>query len=201
MPSPRTHPTASADAYLLGRWFSAARREGLLTLLPPESWHTLSALLSFTCRDGRRSFTVDQLASTLGVSGEAARQRLDELTEIDWQGQPLAVLEYAGSGEIAGATLAPVEALARLETGESTAPPSPEPDLHPIPELHTSSALASQLRTVGLDDEQIESLTQRFSEERIERQLDWLPQRGARNPAALLIRAVEQGWGAPKAAA
>src|SRR3954452_22925569 len=92
-PSFSPTPAPALTAAALGRWFTAARREGLLALLPPEVWHTLSALLSFTNRDGRRTFTVDQLAIALGQSREVALARLDQLTQTEWRGEPLAVLE------------------------------------------------------------------------------------------------------------
>jgi hypothetical protein len=67
-----THRSFPADAaralpegYLLARWFTAARRQGMLAAVPPEAWHTLCALLSFTGRDGRRCFS----ARTVPVSG------------------------------------------------------------------------------------------------------------------------------------
>src|SRR5688572_22478256 len=100
--------TPETPAFWLGRWFTAARREGLLALLTPEVWHTLSALLSFTCRDQQRVFTVDQLGVALGLSREQARTRLEQLTQIEWQGVPLATLEADRSGEIVGAVLAPI---------------------------------------------------------------------------------------------
>src|SRR3954469_16537795 len=95
-PSP---PAPELTAVTLGRWFTAARREGLLALLAPEVWHTLSALLSFTNRDGRRVFTVDQLAIALGQSREVARARLDQLAVTPWRDEPLAVLEHDLTGE------------------------------------------------------------------------------------------------------
>src|SRR5438094_829621 len=98
-------------AFWLGRWFTAARRDGLLALLTPEVWHTLSAILSFTCRDGRREFTIDQLAVALGQSRDASLARLDQLTQSTWRDEPLAVLERDPLGEITGASLASLEVL------------------------------------------------------------------------------------------
>lgn len=203
------HPSPSRsavppEAYWLGRWFTSARREGLLALLAPEVWHTLSAILSFTSREGRRDFTLDQLAVALGQSREQARSRLETLTAIDWQGQPLATLERDREGEIAGAVLAPLEALAGARA------PQPEPpsaaDAAPVPAASDATpasqapkaALAAELAAVGLDPDQIDGVLTGFPQERIRRQLDWLPARQARNPAALLIRAIEQNWSAPR---
>jgi hypothetical protein len=191
-------PEPALEAAWLGRWFTAARRAGLLALLPAEAWHTLSALLSFTRRDGGRSFTLDQLATALGQSRDQTEQRLEQLTRIEWKGDPLARLERDPAGEVVGVQLAPIDCLDRIdppvEPATTTDPPGesfPTGDRKP---------LAPALDGVGLDAEPIDSLLQRFPAERIRRQLDWLPHRQARNPAALLIRAIEQNWSAPREA-
>jgi hypothetical protein len=198
-PSPAFTPEPATEARWLGRWFTAARRAGLLSLLPADAWHTLAALLSFTCRDGGRSFTLEQLAIALGQSPAAAGQRLAQLTEIEWQGQPLARLEYDPAGAVVGVQLAPIECLDRIapphESGPTPADPGESATAGPALDL------ATDLERAGLDAEQIQSLLQRFPAERIRRQLDWLPRRQARNPAALLIRAIEQDWSAPREAA
>src|SRR4051812_48698454 len=93
-----SRPPFPAEAYSLGRWFTAARRQGLLSALAPDAWHTLSALLSFTCRDGARRFTLDQLALALGLSRDRARERLESLARLQWEGESLAVLEQAPGG-------------------------------------------------------------------------------------------------------
>jgi hypothetical protein len=189
-------PEPAAEAAWLGRWFTAARRVGLLALLPAEAWHTLSALLSFTRRDGGRSFTLDQLAIALGQSREQAQERLEQLTQLEWKGEPLARLEHDPTGEVVGVQLTPLDCLDRIEPAVE---PVTAPDrlLEPSP-TGTAPPLAPALEKVGLDTDQIESLLQRFPAERIRRQLDWLPHRQARNPAALLIRAIEQDWSAPR---
>jgi hypothetical protein len=61
--------------------------------------------------------------------------------------------------------------------------------------------LNGELAAIGLNPAQVASLRRRFSRAEIRRQLSWLPARGARNPAALLIRAIEQDWDEPKEAA
>jgi hypothetical protein len=185
----------------LGRWFTAARREGLLALLDPEVWHTLSALLSFTCRDGRRCFTVDQLGVALGHSREEALARLEQLIQTEWHGRPLAVLERDPQGEIVGAALAPIDVLAGAKAPLPADPVSSLPELTPLPEGPEPDALSGPLAAVGLNPEQIEWLRRSFPAARIRRQLDWLPQRQARNPAALLLKAIEGDWGPPREAA
>jgi hypothetical protein len=198
-PSSSFTPEPATEARWLGRWFTTVRRAGLLSLLPAEAWHTLSALLSFTCRDGGRRFTLDQLAIALGQSRATAEQRLDQLAETEWQGQPLARLERDPAGEVVGVQLAPIECLDRIAPPEASGPTAADAG-EPAPAAAPPD-LATDLERVGLDAEQIQSLLQRFPAERIRRQLDWLPHRQARNPAALLIRAIEQDWSAPREAA
>jgi hypothetical protein len=197
------------EASLLGRWFTGARREGFLSGLSPEAWHTLSAILSFTSRDGQRLFTPDQLALALGFPREEALRRLEDLAGIEWQGAPLVTPERDAAGEIAGATLAPLELLARLEPEEPA-----HADEREVPgrgsqeseaaagstEEIASPALGTELEDLGLTPDQIDWLTLHFPESQIRRQLDWLPDRAARNPAAMLIRAVEGDWAPPRRA-
>jgi hypothetical protein len=201
MPHSSAHSAASQlhapDARRLGRWFTAVRRQGFLAHLSPETWQTLSAILSFTCRDGQRLFTVDQLGVALGRSPEEALARLEELVRAEWQGEPLATPVRDPHGEIVGAVLAPIEAL----SGETAPLPADgEPGWQPIPAISENPhdvQLAADLTAAGLRPEQIERLLRTFPHDRVRRQLAWLPARQARNPAALLIRAVEQDWGTP----
>lgn len=202
----------TAPASWLGNWFTGARREGLLAHLRPEAWHTLSALLSFTTRDGRRLFTVEQLAVALGSNREGAEARLADLLSCRWQAAPLLTLETDPEGEVVGAELAPLELLARVQpspesrslgSGVDLVTPSARnvPDVVPLPAAPRKSSatdLPDALAVVGLNAFQIDWLQQRFPEERILRQLEWLPTRAAYNPPALLIRAIEQDWDPPR---
>lgn len=193
----RPEPASPSDAYLLGRWFAAVRREGLLALLPADAWHTLSAILSFTGRDSRRSFTVDQLATALGISRDGAQARLHQLAdETAWRGEPLITLEKDPEGAVVGAAVAAIEVLARVqpEASESTDGPERIPSGTDAEMIDLRRALAE----VGLEPAQVEHLVRAFPAERIQRQLVWLPARQARKPAAFLIRAIEQDWEAPR---
>lgn len=180
---------ANPEARFLSRWLTGVRRDGFLTLLGPAAWHTLSALLSFTSRDGSRRFSADQLAATIGQPRAEALRRLEVLSGTQWHGQPLVVLERDPSGEVSGARVALIERLT-IDT-----PPIPD---HDTPAAELAPELLQELARVGLNHAQIDSLAKRFPAEEIEQQLQWLPARGARNPAALLIRAIEQGWDEPK---
>ena len=178
------------EAGWLGRWFTAARRDGLLTALSAEPWHTLCAVLSFTARDGRRVFTLDQLALALGASRAVADERLRTLAAQQFRGGPVAHVECDSAGEVYGASLARIEFLSETEHHDP-AVRSPHSDT-------TDDQLAAGLSELGLNPTQIDGLLQNYPAERIARQLGWLPARGARNPAALLIRAIEGDWEAPK---
>jgi hypothetical protein len=79
-------------------------------------------------------------------------------------------------------------------------PEAPPPEVPAAPGNVPASDLTGDLEAVGLNPDQIEWLTHRFQQDRIRRQLGWLPARQARNPAAMLIRAVEQDWGPPREA-
>lgn len=195
-PSPSPQP-AAAEARFLGRWFAAARREGLLAALAAEDWQTLTAVLSFTSRDGHRRFTLEQLALALGQSRETAEQRLAQLARSTWQDEPLLQPVAAHDGELVGASLAPLELLARIEPAPAEAEsPAPLPETQPAEA--NDSPLVPELQAVGLEGGQIDWLLDHHPVERIRRQLDWLPARRARNPAALLIRAVQEDWEPPR---
>lgn len=194
---------AAGEAYRLGRWFAGVRRQGLLATLAPEAWHTLSALLSFTGRDGSRPFSLEQLALSLGLTRAEAATRLDQLATTRWQEQDLVRIEHSPAGEVVGARLAPLDWLEEVAVPAAPGEPSaPTPALHPAqnPLFPPSdlNGLARQLEEAGLSPAQVRRLVERYAPERLQRQLEWLPARGARNPAALLVRAIEGDWEAPR---
>jgi hypothetical protein len=194
--SPTPADSAPADAYRLGRWFAGVRRSGLLAALSPQAWHTLGALLSFTSREGTRHFTLEQLALALGLPRDAAQARLAGLAQTTWQGGPLLRLEHSAAGEVAGAELAPLELLEQVAV-PATIAPTADPATAPITPTPAAD-LPGALAAAGLNPGQVERLLESYSPERIQRQLGWLPARRARNPAALLVRAIEGDWEAPQ---
>jgi hypothetical protein len=197
--TPSKLKTPTPEAYIVGRWFTAARRQALLATLSPEAWHTLSAILSFTSRDGQRRLTIEQLALALALPRDTARARLDALAEVQWHDQPLLTLERDSDGEVVGATLASLDLFARIVPEDADATSSHE-DAVGAPEA-PDPRLVADLEAAGLDTAQIERLTRQFPHDRLRRQLDWLPARQAHNPAAMLVRAIEQDWGPPRGAA
>jgi hypothetical protein len=133
---------------------------------------------------------LEQLALAIGQPREEAGRRLGALAQTYWKEQPLFVPEHDPAGAIYGATLAPVERLAVSGVAEANQLTEASANF--------SAALVHRLKEVGLNPAQIDRLAGRHSEAEVSQQLDWLPARGARNPAALLIRAVEQQWEQPK---
>lgn len=80
----------------------------------------------------------------------------------------------------------------RGEPMEEEIPTTPEEEAH----LH----LKGQLLAVGLTREEADVLLDTYPPDHIQRQLDWLPLRHARNPAAYLLAAIEGDYEPPLAA-
>jgi hypothetical protein len=190
-------PSAQNELLALSEWFAALRRAGWFLQVPAEEWHTLSALLSFSHRDGSLTFTVEQTAYVLGTDEDEADRRLDALTRLEWRGRPLLALDRDAYGKTSGGTLAPLGLFSNgptLGDGDLATPSSEKPqEASSLP-----SGLALRLEEAGLYPDQVDRLLSEYPEDRIKRQLDWLPVRKARVPAAMLVRAIEGDWGPPK---
>ena len=63
--------------------------------------------------------------------------------------------------------------------------------------LSDLSFVLSRCEALGIAKPVLEVLLERYSLERIERQLSWLPARKPRDPAALFVRAVQEDWALP----
>jgi hypothetical protein len=186
----------------LSEWFAALRRAGWFALVPAEEWHTLSALLSFPHRDGACSFTPEQVAYVLGTEETEATRRLDALSRLEWRGGPFLTFDRDVYGKVCGASLAPLGLFGSgpsLEYGGSSSWEDPAGEATSGAPSLRGSGLALRLQDAGLYPDQVDRLLSSYSEDRIIRQLDWLPARKARVPAAMLVRAVEGDWGPPKA--
>jgi hypothetical protein len=185
----------------LSEWFAALRRAGWFSLVPAEEWQTLSALLSFPLHEGACSFAVEQVAYVLGVEELEADRRLDALSRLDWRGVPLLRLERDAYGQVSGGALGPLGLFGNgpsLGYGDSSAPEIRTEESSSRSLSPEASGLALRLRDTGLYPDQVDRLLSSYPEDRIIRQLDWLPARKARVPAAMLVRAVEGDWGPPK---
>jgi hypothetical protein len=175
----------------LSEGLAGLRKAGWFSAVPPEEWHTLSGLLSLPRHGNSVSFTPDQAAYVLGTDEAEAARRLDSLSRFEWQGRALLALERDAYGALAGATLPEI-----VVDDRDRLPPDAAAASSP----RSSSGVSLRLEEAGLYADQVERLLAEYPEERIRRQLDWLPARKARVPAALLLRAVEGDWGPPKEA-
>jgi hypothetical protein len=68
------------------------RTSGLWNALTPEDFQTLLLLLTFLTPNGWCRPTLPELAQAMQVSHAKARGRLHRLTQVRWQGQPLAAM-------------------------------------------------------------------------------------------------------------
>jgi hypothetical protein len=183
----------------LSDWFAALRRADWFSLIPAEEWRTLSALLSFPHRDGACAFTPEQAAYVLGTDEAEAERRIDALSRAEWRAAPLIALDRDAFGRICGAALAPLGLFDNALSPDSPGSADARAEATgPAPQSPAASDLARRLEQAGLYPDQVDRLLSAHSEERIRRQLDWLPLRHARVPAALLVRAIEGDWGPPK---
>jgi hypothetical protein len=90
----------------------------------------------------------------------------------------------------------PADALSANASSTNASPALAPPAHAPTPE---QAALEQQLMQQGVTPEQAQALVSKFDPLRIRRQLMWLPYRHARNPAGLLITAIEDDYEAPPA--
>lgn len=63
--------------------------------------------------------------------------------------------------------------------------------------LTRDEELVLELVHLGIGLRKARSLVDRYPEDRIVKQLNWLPMRAARRPASLLISAIENDYGPP----
>ncbi len=59
--------------------------------------------------------------------------------------------------------------------------------------------IRQQLRDVGVEEEWVDYLMEKFDRERIQRQLQWLPYRKAQKPARMIVSAIEKDYEEPYA--
>jgi hypothetical protein len=79
-------------------------------------------------------------------------------------------------------------------------PEKPRPIIEPTPDelpLSDRDELILELVQVGIGLRKAKNLVDHYPVRKIRRQLQWLPLRGARRPASLLIAAIENDYDAP----
>jgi hypothetical protein len=234
----------------------AFRTSGLLAALAPEELKSFFTLLSFLTPNGDCSPTLMQLASAMRVSQSKARSRMQRLTQVRFEQEPLVLAITHGNGQEAYALKskfipvieqppigqqkpAPLKATPREQvieysrrryartreevereiaqlngwelpeesqvSNQQGVDPQGTPLQEPNEEAESSQQrkaplpaneqpyfkdLRRRLQNAGVAPDQIEYLLTHFETERIEKQLNWLPFRHARNPSAYLAAAI-----------
>ncbi len=109
----------------------ALRTSGLLTELPDTAARPLLTLLSFLTPNGDIHPTIHEIAEALGIAAGSVRDFMEPLTQLHWQGAPLAIPLLRESG-MDGYMLSPkaavhVHKLVLDAHLEATMEPAPEP--------------------------------------------------------------------------
>jgi len=204
----------------------ALRTSGLLAHLPDSETKTLFAVLTQLTANGRLDATAGQVAAALGVPEAKARSRLDRLCRTYWRGRPVACEHVAESGlrsfslsshivttRDRPATRAPADepeplppaagrdaviAHSRSAYGRPRAEVERE-----IAELYGRGAdidrksPAGRLVALGVPPEDARVLEAAHPPGEIADQIDWLPYRGAKNPARFVVAAIEGRYEPP----
>ena len=200
------------------------RLSGLLRVLPPELLQIFVALLTFQGAMGEVRAVVESLAETLGLHPDQVQQRLQQLAAYTFDGAPLifpsAEHTYSLSKRVgvpvdivpqAQASEKPYRPVAREEivqrSRERYATPRAQAEVivaeqlgtmppEPIPEGREGEAYKAML-AVGVLEQDVRQLLAEFPIASIEAQLEWLPARGARNPARFLTAAIRGDYASP----
>lgn len=204
----------------------ALRTSGLLLALPPEEVKSLLLMLTFVTPNGWCQPAVQQLAGAMRVSEAKARARIQRLQDFRWQGRVL-VTEIKRESGMDSFTLSPavVGLQDAPEPPQEVAAPLPPSSrdviiarsraLYARPRAEVERMIAEQMGwkevgdspeaqlrrrlmgVAGLLREQIDLLITQYPQERIERQLAWLPHRRAKSPARFLMAAIENDYDPP----
>ena len=200
------------------------RISGLLRVLPPDLLQIFIALLTFQEAIGEVRAVVESLAEALSLHPDQVQQRLQLLAAYTFDGAPLifpsAEHTYSLSKRVgvpvdimppAQMSEKPYRAVPREEiihrSRERYATPRAEAEVivaeqlgntppEPIPEGREGEAYHALL-AVGVPENEVRKLLAEFPIESIEIQLEWLPARGARNPARFLTAAIRGDYASP----
>ncbi len=201
------------------------RHSGLLKVMPPDLLQILVALLTFHDSRGEVKASASHLAEALGIHPDQAEQRLQQLCGYTFDGAPIvfpstehtfALSKRVGVPiDIAPSTATPTEppyatvpreelvrrSRERYATPRTEAEAMVEEQLgvmpaQPVPEGREGEAYQAML-AVGMADAEARKLLAESPIEQIEEQIEWLPERGARNPARLLSAAIRGNYAPP----
>jgi len=201
------------------------RTSGLLAQLSGEDLKSLLLLLTFAHPNGHVQPSLAELSEALGQSWIRTAGRMRRLERFLWHGRPAAyrlhresgLHAYAPSPRILGTEIEPEG------VGSSTAP-ALAPAGKEAAIAHSRAAYARPraeveaeiarlngwdvkeavelpevraLRLLGVPGWQAEELLERCGPERVRQQVEWLPYRSARDPARLLVAAIQGDYAPP----
>lgn len=202
----------------------ALRTSGLLHHLEPDALKSLLFLLTFLTPEGRPQASLFHLAEAMQLSNGKARSRMQRLSKSEWNEEPIVIESKSENGYIAY-SLNPrlISYCSAAEPEQSSAPLASSRErvieysrqhyAHPRAEVERIVAgqlgqdekeseaerrLRYRLENNGLNSEQARALILSHDPEVIERQLEWLPYRQAKNPAGYLVAAIEADYDEPR---
>jgi len=205
---------------------AALRTCGLLAALSDEQARTLLALLTFLSPNGVLEASAADVAGALALPERVASKRLERLTSVQLADQALVFPVPRGSGSVVYAVAPPAltheEALplscpvplgpaadreavvthSRMTYGRprALAEAMVEEQLGHSPEERADTPEGDarrRLLAIGVSKEEVERLLSEYPIEEIRRQLEWLPERGARNPARFIVAAIRGSYAPP----
>jgi hypothetical protein len=203
------------------------RTSGLLNQLSPDDLKSLVYLLTFVSPEGHCQPFLTQIADAMRVSSAKAKARMRRLCDVRWKDEPIVIYSKSASGlsayslnprvvtyrqrneqqqpETASYVAAPREAIIEHSRKFHANPRAEVERLiarqmgHDIDESDDERKVRLRLENAGLTGEQGKELLATYPLDTIAQQLDWLPFRGAKNPAGYLIAAIEGNYSEPRA--
>lgn len=199
------------------------RLSGLIRCLPLDLLQVFITLLTFYEARGEVRASIEQLSEALEIHPDQIEAKLIQLAAYTFEDAPLLYPSservYALSKRV-GVPVditppAPPEPIHRSVPREliielsrrKYATPRAEAEAmidkqlaktlpEPIPEGREGEAYMA-LIDIGVSDADARSLLAEFPIESIEEQIEWLPRRGARNPARFVVAAIRGGYASP----
>lgn len=205
----------------------ALRTSGLITALTDADFKSLMLLLTFLTPNGHIHPTLPQIADAMHESEKAARSRMQRLITFVWRDGPIVreVQRQFGldcyvpaphvvanqPAEIAKPMAAPprptagreaIYAMSRKRYAKTRAEVERDvlEQLGKTPEEADDTLqwqARKSLENHGVSRFDADRLLTSFSLDSIERQIEWLPLRKAKNPARLLVAAIENDYDPP----
>src|SRR6266851_852923 len=96
--------TGDRQKRMFVKMYFDARDSGLLAAIPGELWKMLCCLATYMNEDGNCYPTQDQIAHDLGIRRQRVNERIQDLLNFRFQGQPVLSLNPKLVSAVAGAT-------------------------------------------------------------------------------------------------